>query len=232
MGVATSCMVAVGVDACKTGWIAVALGGDAEPAAYYLPTIDALLDAIPDPTAVAIDIPIGLPAAGQRRADIEARRVLGPRRNSLFFTPVRSALEALSHADATARSQRIIGSGVSQQSYALAAKIFEVERWLPTSPCGVWEVHPELSFAVLQGQPASASKKSWAGMVERRDALAAAGIHLDRVGSAAGDRAGVDDMLDAGIAAWTACRLVDGTACSFPDPPEVEPSGRALAIWA
>jgi predicted RNase H-like nuclease len=224
-------MVAVGVDACKTGWIAVALDGNAEPAAYYLPTIDALFDTIPDPTAIAIDIPIGLPTAGRRRADVEARIHLGPRRNSLFITPVRSVLEALTHGSATTLSLQITGSGVSRQSYGLAAKIFEVERWLPTAPCGVWEVHPELSFALLMGKPAKASKKSWSGMVERRDVLAKAGIQLDRVGSAAASRAAVDDMLDAGVAAWTASRLLDGSARSFPDPPDIDDSGRAVAIW-
>jgi predicted RNase H-like nuclease len=225
-------MVAVGVDACKTGWIAVALGGDAELAAYYLPTIGALVDTVPDPSAIAIDMPIGLPDNGRRNADVEARVHLGPRRNSLFFTPTRSVLEALTHASATSLSLEITGSGVSLQSYALATKIFEVEHWLPTAPCGVWEVHPELSFALLMGHPATASKKSWAGMVERRDALATTGIHLDRVESTAANRAAVDDMLDAGIAAWTARRLLEGSARSFPDPPETDEHGRAIAIWA
>ncbi len=67
--------------------------------------------------------------------------------------------------------------GISQQAYALGPKILEVERWLPSSPCPVYEVHPEVSFAVLLGEPARASKKTWAGMVERRRALEAAGIH-------------------------------------------------------
>ena len=113
-------------------------------------------------------------------ADVEARLFLGSRRQSIFFTPVRAAVEAATHADATALSSQLTGSGISRQSHALAKKILEVEDWLPTAPCAVWEVHPEVSFALLIGRPARASKKTWAGMIERRQALAAAGINLDR----------------------------------------------------
>jgi predicted RNase H-like nuclease len=224
-------VVGVGVDACKTGWIAVALDGD-QVDAHYLPTIGALTSVIPDPQAIAIDIPIGVPDAGRRRADVEARLFLGPRRNSIFFTPVRAAVGAATHEAATTLQRQASGSGLSQQSYRLARKILEVEAWLPDAPCGVWEVSPELSFAVLIGQPAHASKKTWAGMVQRRQALLSAGISVDRVGGPAGTRASVDDMLDAAAAAWTARRLLSGSARSFPDPPGAGRNGRCVAIWA
>lgn len=226
-------MAAVGVDACKTGWIAVVLRAGAAPEAHHLPTIDAVGAAVPDAEAIAIDIPIGLPDADRRRADVEAKAKLGPRRSSVFFTPVRAALEAPNHAVATARSRELTGHGISQQSYALREKILEVERWLPSAPCGVWEVHPELSFTMLMGHPPHASKKTWAGMVQRRAALASAGIDVDGVGGAATRQAATDDMLDAAIVAWSASRLLDGTACSVPDPPDIDPAtGRAVAIWS
>ena len=125
-------VVAVGVDGCRAGWIAVVLRTTTE--AHYLPTIADLTDVVPDATAVAIDIPIGLPDSGRRLADVEARRFLGPRRNSIFFTPVRAALEASPHHLATALSLRLTGWGISRQSYALAEKILEVEAWLPGAP--------------------------------------------------------------------------------------------------
>lgn len=224
-------MAAVGVDACASGWIAVTL--DCEGiAAFYLPTIDSIGSAIPEATAIAIDIPIGIPLAEHRHADLAARSSLGVRRNSVFLTPIRAALEAPTHAAASALAKEATGSGISQQSYALRAKILEVDKWLPSSPCSVWEVHPELSFAVLMGQPATAPKKSWAGMVERRHALSSVGIDLDRIEGPAAMRAAVDDMLDAGVAAWTARRLLDGIATPFPDPPSALHNGRAVAIWA
>jgi predicted RNase H-like nuclease len=224
-------VTAVGIDACKSGWIAVAmrLQGDAE--AHYLASIDDLAGAIPDVSLVAIDIPIGLPAAGRRQADAAARAFLGARRNSVFFAPVREALLAPTHAEATAVSLRLAGAGISQQAYRLAAKIFEVECWLPRAGCPVFEVHPEVSFAEMLGAPASATKKSWAGMIERRAILAETGIALENSSGAASTRAAVDDMLDAGAAAWSAMRLLRDTARSLPAPPELDSHGRQVAIW-
>ena len=88
-------MVAVGVDARKKGWIAVALRTGTDVQAHFLESIEDLGEAIPDAEVVGIDIPIGLPDTGRRAADIEAKTALGPRSNSVFFTPVRAALEAV-----------------------------------------------------------------------------------------------------------------------------------------
>ncbi len=224
-------MVAVGIDGCRNGWIAVARF-ETEVRAYHLPTIAAVTDVVARPTAVGIDIPIGLSDTGRRRADVDARLFLGPRRHSVFFAPVRAAVEAATHAAATEVSVRLTGSGVSRQAHNLAKKILEVEEWLPDAPCGVWEVHPEVSFALLIGKPAQAPKKTWAGMIERRNALASAGISLDGAPFEAGVHAAVDDVLDAGAVAWSATRLLEGTARSFPDPPLRGPGGRLIAIWA
>jgi predicted RNase H-like nuclease len=222
----------VGVDACKSGWIAVVLRPGRTAEAHHLTVIDRLAEAVPDAELVGIDIPIGFPERDPRQADVAARRVLGPRRSSVFLTPVREALAAPSHAEATAIALRRSGSGMSRQAYGLATKVFEVERYLPAAPWPIFEVHPEVSFAVLLGAPAHASKRSWAGMAERRQALAGAGIELDGVRGDAGTLAAVDDMLDAGAVAWSAARLRAGSARSFPDPPEVGPDGRLQAIWA
>ena len=222
----------VGVDACSTGWIAVALDDGKSAQAHHIAVIDRLGALLPDAEAVAIDIPIGLPVGGPRQADLLARRFLGPRRSSIFLTPVREAVEAGTHASASELARLRTGRGITQQAYALGKKILEVERWLPSSPWPVYEVHPEVSFAVLLGAPARASKKTWAGMVERRDALEAAVGSLAGIDGVAALRASVDDMLDAAVAAWTARRIAHGQARSFPDPPEYDGSGRPVAIWA
>lgn len=222
----------VGVDACKRGWIAVVLRPGALPEAHYLPAIEELSSTVPGAQVVAVDIPIGLPETGRRDADVEARKVLGARRDSVFFAPVRDALLAATHALASEASKRLTGLGISQQSFALGPKVREVEEWIPDAPCPVFEIHPELSFAQLMQRPATASKKSWAGMVERRAALAGVGIVLDSVSGAAAVNAAADDVLDAAVAAWTAGRLLDGTAVSFPVSPPVDRRGRHVAIWA
>lgn len=225
-------MLVVGIDACRTGWIAVAVGGREGPEAHYLPTIDVLGPLASVADVIAVDIPIGLPTDGPRQADLLARDFVRARRSSVFLTPLREVLEAETHAAATRVAVAQTGTGISQQAYALRKKILEVERWLPTWPCPVYEVHPEVSFTVLLGAPARASKKTWAGMVERHNALKAAGISLDAIDGVAPVHAAVDDMLDAAIAAWTARRIADGTALSFPDPPQLDSSGNQMAIFA
>jgi predicted RNase H-like nuclease len=225
-------VLVLGVDGCKTGWVAVALGGRKHPEAHYLPTIDSLGSLSATAEAVAIDIPIGLPTNGPRGADLLARKLVGARRSSVFLAPVREVLEAETHAQATQAAMACTGAGISRQAYGLRNKMLEVERWLRQSPSPVYEVHPEVSFAVLLGTPARAGKKTWAGMVERRNALEAAGISLDDIDGEATVRAAVHDMLDAAVAAWTAGRIASGTARSFPDPPELDSSGRQVAIFA
>jgi predicted RNase H-like nuclease len=225
-------VAAVGVDACKGGWVALALRENRVPSAHFVSNIACLTEFFPDARVIAIDIPIGLPERGHRQADKAAKAVLGQRQTSVFMTPVRAALEASTHSAATAIATEMTGVGISQQAYALRSKIFEVEEWLLRAPCPVYEVHPEVSFTAMIGRPARAPKKSWHGMVERRYALIEQGIALDGIDPAVGAVVGVDDMIDAAAAAWSAARLLAGAARSFPDPPELDSAGRQIAIWA
>ena len=224
-------MSVVGLDGCARGWVAVVLDGARATVAHFLPNIAAVEHMVPDAEVIAIDMPIGLLDSGFRLADTAARQALGVRRSSVFATPVRAAVEAATYDEANAISKAINGVGISRQSFALCAKILEVDRWLANAPCDVREVHPEVAFAELLGRPAPSSKKTWQGMIERRDALAAAGITLEAVDPHVGRLVGTDDMLDAAAVAWTARRILHGAARSLPDPPELDPFGREIAIW-
>jgi predicted RNase H-like nuclease len=224
----------VGVDSCKAGWVAVVLrdpqiGEKVAPAveAHYLAEIDAVGAAVPDADVIAIDIPIGLPAHGRRAADQSARDVLGVQRNTVFFTPVRAAVEAATHVEASAAALAATGQGISQQAFALAPKILQVERWLPSAASVVIEAHPELAFRQLIGGPI-ARKKSWAGVVRRRRALVEAGIDVDGIDDAVARVAAPDDVLDAAVIAWTARRYATGEARRFPSSQE---RGEPV-IWA
>lgn len=93
------------------------------------------------------------------------------------------------------------------------------------------EVHPEASFAELAGATLHSRKSSWAGIARRRHLLAGAGIGLpDDLGSA-GEKAAVDDVLDAAAAAWTAVRVLRDQAKARPSPPELFSDGLPSAIW-
>jgi predicted RNase H-like nuclease len=75
------------------------------------------------------------------------------------------------------------------------------------------EVHPEVSFRELAGQPLAHPKKTADGRQERRLLLARAGIVLPPLPRALP----VVDALDAAVAAWTAARWARGEALPFPE---------------
>lgn len=227
----------LGVDACRGGWVGIALQGERIDA-YAAGDIAQLVESASadgQVAVVAIDIPIGLPDDGPRRADGLAQQALGPLWSSVFVTPVRAALEADTHADAVRINRERTGKGVSAQAFGLRRKLFEVEKWVRRTSrpatSQVIEVHPEVSFAQLAGAPLTVRKRTWAGAQRRRELLAAAGVVLADDLGAAGRLAAVDDVLDAAAAAWTARRFTRGEAHSLPDPPETLSGGSKCAIW-
>ena len=222
----------VGIDGCASGWYAVVLRPRAEPEGHLLGRIGDLPLLVPDACVLAIDIPIGLPIGPEsRQADTTARRALGERRSSVFRTPIREALEAGTYAQGNAISRARTGKGMSSQAFALGPKILEVDEWVSKAPCPVFEIHPEASFLQMLGAPAQFYKKTVSGAWERRQALQQAGIAVDHLLAQRFSRVHDDDILDAAAAAWSAARLRDGSARSFPEPPEVGADGRPVAIW-
>lgn len=223
----------LGVDGCPGGWVALAPDEDRSRvySAATLTAVIAAADRDGPVQVVGVDIPIGLPERGPRQADLLARQRLGRRRSSLFLTPVRSALELDDYDAAVAENRARTGQGFSRQAFGLRAKVLEVDAFRRGGGRAVLEVHPELSFAIMAGAPLGSGKKTWAGAVERHGLLADHGITLAAdLGPDAG-RAGMDDVLDAAAAAWTARRVQRGAAVSLPDPPELLPDGVACAIW-
>jgi predicted RNase H-like nuclease len=224
----------IGVDACRGGWVGVALGPGSEVRAYVGTTVAELVETAERDGAVevvGVDIPIGLPDAGVRAADVLAREAIGPLRSSVFMTPVRDALTAPDHPTAVKVNRELAGVGVSIQAYGLRHRILEVEAWAATSRHTVLEVHPEVCFATMAGRPLTTRKSTWAGVEVRRDLLSSAGIDLHGLPGDTGS-AGVDDVLDAAAVAWTGRRHASGGATCLPDPPERFGDGIACAIWA
>lgn len=223
--------VAVGIDACRTGWFAVVIEGEAAHG-LHLRALDELPDRVPRVDGIAIDIPLSLPTTGRREADVLAKERLGIRHPVVFFTPPLPVLQAPDHATASRINRELTGHGLSQQAYALRAKILEAREWLCRAPAPVWEVHPEISFAALTGGPILFPKRSWAGTRLRAQALANAGVVIadDDVEAA---NIATDDVLDAAVAAWTARRCLAGSATSLPEGPRSSDSaGASSAIFA
>lgn len=100
----------LGVDATRKGWVGIVLDTDgAFVDALVKPDIASLVEAAGRLSVVAIDIPIGLPDAGARQADSEARKMLGGRHSSVFSSPTRGAMEADGYATAAAAQRAATG---------------------------------------------------------------------------------------------------------------------------
>ena len=231
-----------GVDGCRGGWVVV-VWDDAGPAfsCRVAEDFDEVLAAAADARVIGIDIPIGLldhALPGGRVCDVFARRLLHPcRTSSVFSPPVRSALDAPTYAEALAanRASSHHGLGLSQQCFGIAPKIREVDRAMtPELQARVREVHPEISFQVMNhGAALTHPKRTLEGRAERLELAARGGFAplLAQVLCAPLAGAGPDDLLDACAACWSARRIAEGLGEPLPREPRLDARGLRMAIW-
>jgi predicted RNase H-like nuclease len=216
----------VGVDGCPGGWAVVewsTQGVSAQRVEDLAPLLARLRAG--QVAAVAIDMPVGLLDHHPRACDVEARRLLGPRRSSIFPTPIRATLDAVDYDDACNRSRAAIGKALSKQAYNLLPKIAELDRLVqPADQDRLVEAHPECAFARLAGEPLAHPKRTAEGQALRIALLAehhrALGQLIDeyrnirnRAVSSRRDPHHVPllDLIDATVLAVTACRVADGS---------------------
>jgi predicted RNase H-like nuclease len=208
----------------------VALHPGEEPHVTVDREIDPLVERFPRAACFAVDMPIGLPRAPDtvRSCDLRARELLGPRRNSVFLTPRQEVLYAATYKEANRVAARLPGGRrISRQAYALAATVKAVER-LAERDERVIEVHPEVSFRELIGEPVEWAKATWNGQSLRRSSLASEGIRLPPALPPETGGVPAADVLDAAAAAWTARRYAAGEARSLPEG--TRPGSRQV-IW-
>jgi predicted RNase H-like nuclease len=225
----------LGVDGCRAGWVGALLIGrtvEVLVASDIESLIAAAVASAPTLQAVAVDMPIGLPDHGRRRADVEARtRLPVGRKSSVFPTPTRAAAAEPTFVEAGTTSRATTdGRGISQQTFRLLPKILQVDRYVRSGPAvAVIEAHPEVSLAEIDPLCVVPRKNTPAGAGARREALLSVGIEVPSY--VRGQGYAFDDLVDACAVARTAGRYAAGTAHSMPDPPEVFSDGIAAAIW-
>jgi predicted RNase H-like nuclease len=218
-------MRVLGVDAYTKGWIGVELDRGTFVAAHIADRLTTLLSAVNDIQAVGIDMPLGLVETGQRQVERAARAFVGKHlRSAVFPVPPRAVWKREdtwyddSGEQANQRCRELTGHGLSRQTWGLRVKLREANECLATRRYRLHEVHPEVSFAAMNGQPLEHSKISWTGHITRRALLAKHGIHLpDELGDAG--KARLDDVLDAAAAAWSAHRIATGHGNRLPTEP-------------
>ncbi len=123
-------------------------------------------------SAVGIDIPIGLLDDHPRPADVEARSLLGPRRSSVFPTPVRMTLAGRSYVEVCELSRAACGKAISKQAFHLLDRIRTIDELIrPEDQSRIVESHPELAFMRLNGGPLFTTKHTQDGRRQRRHLL-------------------------------------------------------------
>lgn len=233
--------LALGLDGCRGGWAGVMadLNGIEPPRVALFARFADALDT--GAQIIAVDMPIGLPerpapdGRGGRACEQAARAMLGARRSSIFPTPLRAAVEGRTRAEADALSRAAGGAGVAAQSFALFAKIREIDAAMTAMLEGcVFETHPETIIAALTGAPALHGKKTPEGRAERLALMAAHGLAPDLFEPHPFSKrlAAPDDLVDAGLCLLTARRIAAGSAVCLPQDPPRDARGLRMAIWA
>jgi predicted RNase H-like nuclease len=217
----------IGVDGTRKGWICVWIDGAGHRGFFPCPTIADV--ARRGATRIMIDIPIGLPDSGYRACDLAAREMLGPARSRVFLG-VRRGL--LAHVDDFAGASALAkrdGKGISIQMFHLLPKIREVDATVTARrQRAMREMHPELVFFRLNAMRPVASKKSEAGLRQRRALLRQHGFDELAAWRQALIGTGVreDDLLDACAGALAAIDP-QRVACR----PETDGTGLRMDIW-
>ena len=207
----------LGVDGCRGGWVIA----EADPELgnldfrLVLDLSEVFAYAKAGKVAVVIDVPIGLPEASPRQCDLEARRLVGKRRSSVFPAPMRAALDGWEDYErASALNQAACGKKLSKQTFAILKKIRDMDQLMTLElQAVVREGHPEVTFRVLAGASLGFNKSSSDGKAERLRILADLGVRLDPTAERRSlGRANVeeDDIIDAVAMLVTARRILLG----------------------
>ena len=195
--------------------------------------VKTLAEACEGLSILAVDMPIGLcdtPRPG-RACEPAARALLPGKASSVFPTPCRPALTCTTHAEANAASRKL-GMGLNQQTFHLFPKLREVDELLRERPRLkriVYEAHPELAFARMNGgKPVLSKKRKADGFADRRRLLARHGFKW-KVETLSG--AARDDVLDSMAVCRTALLIAQGTATRLGPARQRDRYGLPMNIW-
>jgi len=228
-----------GIDGCRGGWvIATAPLGLRDVTLDIAPEFHCILEQVAVDSVLAIDIPIGIPENKPRTCDRDARQLLGwPRSSSVFSPPCRKALPARTFAEALQLNRSSMGIGISKQAFHIMRKIREVDEVMTVQKQQyVREVHPEVTFAQLNGGPLMHRKKDARGRAERIDLLGRAGLNiseswLHRERASLGARwVLLDDVIDALACLVTASDIRNGGSRCLGGVGETDAKGLVMEI--
>ena len=219
-----------GADGCRTGWVVCRRDADG---ALSIEVVKTLAEACEGLSILAVDMPIGFVDVPRppRACEVEARRLLPGKASSVFPTPCRPALACSTHAEANAPARRWASESTSRPftCFPRCAR--------STSCCGrghrlkriVYEAHPELAFARMNGGKPVLSQEAPAGRLRRAPPLLAAHgfkCTVDRLPGAARD-----DILDAIAVCRTALLIAQRKATRLGPARLRDSCGLPMNIW-
>lgn len=234
----------LGLDWSEHGWVGVGIDTDGGYDVDIFPSISSAWVAHPECRLALVDVPIGLTDDTLRRCEEVAAGYLAPdRHHSIFWTPVRDAVNSRTLDEAKRINQRAIGRSVQNQAWRLCPRIREVDDFIslmPDETTGVIrESHPELCFwALNNAKPLTQSKHTDDGVEARLELLdgrldLATTIFEDAVETFIeppphARRLGQDgraDVLDAIVLALTATLASSGELSRIPAEPQRDDRG-------
>ncbi|WP_206812923.1 DUF429 domain-containing protein [Paradesulfitobacterium ferrireducens] len=223
----------VGIDGCKGGWVVVTLT-DTSFEINMIKNIGEVFNAHNDYDSVIVDMPIGLPeSTTDVRPDGAVRSLLKGKASSIFNTPCRQAVYANSYDEANEINKRILGKGLSKQSYAICGKIKEIDKFVSDFPeykNHLVESHPELCFAMLNsGEPIYDNKHTYQGARKRIELLSRYYDKTEEIISYANNSPKLmnclDDVIDALCMAVTGMIAHDNLLKTIPENPMMDKQG-------
>jgi predicted RNase H-like nuclease len=221
-----------GADGYRKQWLVAMEHAPGRTAIEVVPTIDVLLSRA-EIEVLVIDVPIGLLDEGRRACDVAARRMIGPRRNSVFTAPIRPMLGAETWEEACQRRHEVEGKRCSRQTFGILPLIRAVDhRMNPELQRRVREGHPEVSFTVMTGAPMAEYKGTPGGRRARLEVLRREFPDIDERIAEFGRPGALIDVLDAYAMLWTARRVRDGLATVLPDEVQYDARGLRAEIVA
>lgn len=221
-----------GVEPCPGGWLlasAKLVGTTCHAEApRVVPTFREILENVPEYTAIAAHIPIGLPAVsttGGRACEREARRLLGfPRRGAILSAPTRRALPA---ADDFEKAAALNGGHLDYITWRTLPKIREIADTVQSyHQRVVFEVSPELIYYSLNAdRPMLYPKRTELGQEERRGAIGSRLQGVARIYEAKLPRVRPWHLTDVAADLWTARRIIGKGIHRLPESPEWNDEG-------
>ena len=233
-------MLVVGIDGCRKGWFAVILeNGEWRTELFRTDDFESVRKLCHISELILIDMPIGLPEKGERLCDVEARRILGKRRMSVFPVPCRDAVYAGGYEEAVRINLKVSGRRVSKQLWNISPKIMAIDGFLRENRWArkvLRESHPEICFWSLSGRPMEHSKREEIGIEERLKVIEsffpdARSLYSMALEEYPRSEVGRDDVVDAMVMAVSAELATKYGMKCIPENPELDSEGLEMGMF-